>query len=636
MLEAIRERAQGWLAKLILALITIPFALWGIDSYIHSGGESPLVARVGDDKITLQEFSQTLKDQQERMRSALGRNFDPAMMDRPEIKRSVLDGLISRHLLAIAAKDEGLAVSDAQLAKIIAGVEGFWQDGKFSQARYEFVLRQQNMTPAAFESRLRQDVLTQMVADGLSGTAFLPRTTIDNLIRLGEQQREVSVATIGVDQFLPQVKIDPAAARTFYNQHQSDFRVAEQVRVEYAVLSADALAPKMNVAEDEIKKYYDEHAAQYQQPEERQASHILIAVPPGASAADKAAAQEKALQILKQVKQSPANFAQLAKQHSQDPGSAGQGGDLGYFARGAMAKPFEDAVFKIAVGEVSDLVQTEFGFHIIKLTAIKPAKTTRALAEVKDEISTELRKQKAAKKFVESAETFSNLVYEQADSLKPAAEALGLTLQTSSWISRSGGEVPLLNNDRLLQAVFSEEAVKNKRNTEAVEVAPNTLVAARVLEFKPASVRPFEEVAAAITQRLQREQASALAIKQGREALAQLQQGKEVTNLAWGGVLAVTRQNPQGLTEAALKQVFRADAGKLPAYAGLESPQGGFTLLKVVRVIEAGDVEASKKQAYAARLQSILGQEYAAAQLAGLKQRTKIEIKREALEKSER
>lgn len=636
MLEAIRERAQGWLAKLILALITVPFALWGIDSYIQSGGESPLVAKVGEDKITLQEFSQSLKDQQERMRSALGRSFDPAMMDRPEIKRSILDGLINRHLLAIEAKDEGLAVSDSQLAKIIAGIEEFQQDGKFSQARYEFVLRQQNMTPAVFESRLRQDMLTQTVADGLSRTAFLPRTVTDNLIRLGEQQREVSVATIGVDDFLPQVKIEPAAAKAYYDQHQNDFRVAEQVRVEYVVLSADTLLPKMSVNEDEIKKYYDEHAAQYQQPEERQASHILIAVPPGAGAAEKDAAREKASQVLKQVKQSPASFAQLAKQYSQDPGSAGQGGDLGYFTRNAMVKPFEDAVFKMAVGEVSDLVQTEFGFHIIKLAAIKSSKTTRPLAEVKDEISTELKKQKAAKKFVESAETFSNTVYEQPDSLKPAVQALGLTLQTSPWISKTGGEVALLNNDKLLQAVFSEEAVKNKRNTEAVEVAPNTLVAARVAEHKPASIRPYEEVAPAINQRLQREQASALAVKYGKEALAQLQQGKEVAGLAWGAVQMVARQTPQGLAEVVLKQAFKADAGKLPAYAGLESPQGGFTLLKISRVIEAGDIESGKRQAYAVRLQNILGQEYAAAQLASLKQKTKVEIKKENLEKSER
>lgn len=636
MLEAIREHAQGKIAKIILVLITIPFALWGVESYLKNGGDGPIAAKVGNQKITQQEFAQTLKDQQERMRQAMGKNFDPAVMDRPEIRKSVLDGLIVQRLILADAAHEGLTITDAQLARFIAGIEAFQEDGKFSQTRYESLLRQQNMTPALFEHRLRQDLLMQNAQDGIVRSAVVPRSVVDNLARINEQQREVSQAVISIEQFMPQAKIEPAAVKDYYDKHQSEFKLPEQARLEYVVLSAQSLVAQVSVSEDEVASYYKEHASQYGQAEERKASHILINVAANASAADKAAAKDKSRKIWQEAKQNPANFAQLAKQYSQDAGSAAQGGDLGFFGRGAMVKPFEDAVFKMAEGDISEPVQSDFGFHIIKLTAIKPAKL-RALPEVRDEIIQELKKQKAGKKFAESAENFSNLVYEQGDSLNPVAQQLGLKVEQSAWVSRMASDTPLLNNAKLLQAVFSEEVLKNKRNTEAVEVAPNTLVAARLLEYKPASVKPLEEVAAVLGQRLQRQQASALAVKWGKEALARLQQGKEEpAGLNWSQVQVVSRERPAGLDPAALKEAFKVKPEKLPGYAGVENAQGGFSLIKVTRLIEAGAADEKTRQVYAQRIASLLEREYAAAYLANLKQKTKIDIKREALEKSER
>ncbi len=635
MLQVIREHAQGKIAKFILVLITIPFALWGVDSYLKQGGEGPVVAKVAGQEIMQNEFTQALKDQQEQMRTALGKNFDPAIMENPEIRKSVLDGLVNQRVMLADATQEGLAVSDAQLAKFIAGIEAFWESGKFSHARYESVLRQQNMTTSMFEHRLRQDLLLQTAQEGVSRNAFIPRVVADKLIRFNEQQREASQAVISIEQFMTQAKVDVAAIKEYYEKHQDEFKLPEQARLEYVVLSAEHLATLVTISEDEIAAYYKEHASQFGQVEERQASHILIGVAATAGAAEKTAAMDKARKVLQEVKQAPGNFAQLAKQYSQDTGSAAQGGDLGYFGRGAMVKPFEDAAFQMAAGDISDLVQSDFGYHIIKLTAIKPAKL-RSLQEVHGEITQELKKQKAGRKFTENAENFSNLVYEQGDSLTPVAQQLGLKIEQSGWVTRMASDMPLLNSPKLLQAVFTEEVLKNKRNTEAVEVVPNTLVAARLLEYKAASIKPLEEVTVALGQRLQRQQASALAVKWGKDALIQLQQGNTPAGLNWSQPQLASRAKPADLAADVLKETFRAKTDKLPAYVGVENNQGGYTLVKVSKLVEGVGMEEGRKQAYAQRFASMLEREYATAYLSSLKQKTKIEIRKGALEKSER
>jgi len=635
MLEVIREHAQGKIAKVILVLITIPFALWGVDSYIQNAGDGPIAAKVGKQEISQREFAEALKEQQERMRAALGKSYDASVMDRPEVRKSVLDQLINQRLILSEAAHEGLAVSDAQLVRIIAGIEAFQENGKFSQSRYEAVLRQQNMSPAMFEHRVRQDLLMQAAQDSMVRSAALPRSVADKLMRINEQEREVSQAVIPVEQFMSESKVEASAVKDYYDKHQDEFKVPEQVRLEYMVLSAESLMSHVGVSEDEIVAYYKENASRFTQPEERQASHILMNVAANASVAEKTAAEDKARKVAQEAKQNPADFAQLAKQYSQDTGSASQGGDLGFFARGAMVKPFEDAVFKMAPGEISEPVRSDFGYHIIKLVTVKPGKT-RALQEVRSEITQELKKQKAGKKFTESAENFSNLVYEQGDSLKPAAQQLGLLVEQSAWVSRMASDTPLLNNPKLLQAVFSDDVLKDKRNTEAVEVAPNVLVSARLLEYKPASVKPLEAVAAVLSQRLQREQAVALAVKSGKDALAQLQQGKAPDALNWSTAQVVSRIKPATLDPVALKEVFKLKGDKLPAYVGVENSRGGFTLIKMSRVIEPGALDESRKQAYMQRFSNMLEQEYAAAYLASLKSKTKIEIKRESLEKNER
>ncbi len=608
--------------QIVLAVIILPFAFWGIDSYRKSGGGEAL-ATVNGEKIYQQEFDNALRQQQGRMREMMGDKFDPAIFDKPEVKHSVLENLTGQHLLTMQARAAGLTVSDEQLAQVIAGIEAFQKDGKFDKQRYESVLRSQNMSPLIFEARVQQELGMRQLTDGYSNNGYASNTIADNLIRLNEQQRVVSTAQVTAESFLKQITVDAAAVKAYYEKNDTEFLTPEQARVEYVVLSAEALLTQVAVDETEVKKYYEEHQPEFGTQEQRQAAHILITVAAKASDTDKQAAKAKAEQILQQVKQSPGKFAELAKQYSQDPGSAANGGDLGLFGHGMMVKPFDDAVFQLKTGEISGLVQSDFGFHIIKLLAIKPAKV-RALDEVKSEIEQKLKLQKAGDKFAELAEKFSNVVYEQSDTLKPAAELAKAPLQQSAWLNKTQPEIAPWT-DKALQAVFSKEVLKDKRNSTAVEVAPNTLLAVRLLEYKPASTRALAEVSDAIRQKLVHQQALELAVKQGKATLEQLKRG-EKPNLEWKPGQTMTRSQPSTQSDL-MRQVFQADKTKLPAYIGVENTQGGYLIARVDEVKDATTVDESKRARYVQEIRKLVGDELLQAYVADARKNADISIK---------
>jgi peptidyl-prolyl cis-trans isomerase D len=398
-------------------------------------------------------------------------------------------------------------------------------------------------------------------------------------------------------------------------------------------LTPDALGAHIPIDAAEVKKQYDDNARLYGKAEERQAAHILIAVKPDASEEQKANAKKKAVEIAAQAKKNPAQFGELAKKVSEDPGSAAQGGDLGFFARdGSMVKPFEDAVFSMKAGEIADPVQSDFGWHVIKLIAIHPAKQ-QSFDEVKAQIEQDLKRQKAARKFAEAAEQLQNLVYEQADSLQPVAKALNLTVQSTPSLSRAQVQALAQNNQKFVQAVFSPDSLQAKRNTEAMEIAPSTLMAARVVEYKPASLRPFDEVKAEIRRQLERKAAGELAQAAGKAKLALLQQGKEA-GLTFGKPATLTRNQPQpGYPPAALPMIFQADATKLPAYAGSVNERGGYSVYRIQRVIAPAAPDAARLTALSNRVGEQMGRELAAAYVASLKAKADVKINQANLEK---
>ena len=622
------------LIQILLAIMFLPFAFFGIDHYFRGGEGGNSVASVSGQPVSQQEFTQALQERQNYLQRLMGGRVDPAMLDSPELRFAVLDGVIRQRLLVNQAVRYNVLVPDEQLQQIIAEQPAFQDNGKFSHERYAEILRRQNTSEVSFENSVRRDLMLQRVNDGFLATTLVPDAVAARLLKINSEQREVSENVLDPEKFAAQVKVDDAAVKSYYDAHQAEFQLPEQARVEYVVLSLDAIAAKTEVTADEVKQYTEQNARQYSRGEERTASHILIAVDAKADAAAKAAAKAKAEQLLKEVKKNPASFAELAKKNSQDPGSAAQGGDLGSFPRGAMVKAFDDAVFNMKVGEIAGPVETQYGYHIIKLTGEK--KGDGQSDDVRKKAELDLKRQKAGKKFSEEAEKLNNMVFEQSESLKPAADALKLPVQTSGWLSRNGTDNKVLNNPKLLQAVFAEEAVKNKRNTEVVDVGGSTLVAAHVIEYKSASVKSLDEVRAEIVKQLTRQQASSLAAKQGRETLAKLKQGG-ADDIKWSAAKLVSRENTQaaqGYTGTALREIFKADGAKLPAYVGYENPQGAFVLVRISKIVESAAADPAKRKAAADELRQVLGQEELNAYLSSLKQKADVKVQQDRLTKN--
>lgn len=632
MLEAIRSRAKGNLAKVIIALIAIPFALWGVDSYISYSAKHEVIAEVGNSGITRQAFTEMLKEQTDRMRQAMGPNFDPAVVETMEFRERVLEAMTQEEAMLQEAIAIGLRVQDAEVASILQQLPPFQEDGKFSPERYQRVLSQRGYTQAYFESQLRRDIMLETLRQPMLSGAFVSSVTADMIAKIAGQRREVSIHEISPGSVASQVKITDQDIEKYFEANKKDFTEPEAIRVEYAVLSLDALAERIQPSEKEVQDYYAANAQQLGPPEQRSASHILITVPEGDAKA-REQAKSKAEQLLEAVKKSPKSFADLARKESQDPGSAADGGSLGSFGRGMMVKPFEDAVFSMKPGETR-VVETEFGFHVIRLDGVKS--DTPSLASLREKIVEEIRRQQAQRQFAEAAENFNNIVYEQSASLKPAADALKLSIQTSDWMSRKGSmNAPPFDSGKLLDAVFSEDAIKSRQNLEPIETSRNTLVAVRVIDHRAARQKAVAEVADVIRQKLLLEQTASLAAKQGQSQIEQLTQGKEPAGVNWSPFRLVGRQNTEGLDGKTLKLIMSADSSKLPAYVGAPLPNGGYLILRVTRIVEESIPNPMLRAAVEAGLQQAYSRSDAIAQLELAKAAQKIEIKPGALEKKE-
>jgi peptidyl-prolyl cis-trans isomerase D len=620
------------LLQILLALILVPpFAFFGIQSFDRLAGGSDL-AEVDGSSISAAEFGRAADQQRDQLRAALGRNFDPALLDTPEARKQLLDGLVGRRVLGLYVARNRMAATDEQVRELIAAEPAFQEDGKFSLGRYQALIRGQNMSEAQFEAQLRNDLVMRQLSAGLVDSGLVAKHTAQRIAALRGETREVSDSILNASQFVAQVKLAPDAVEAYYKAQPKEFEAPEQIRAQYAELTLDAVIAGEPIPAEEIKAWYDANIG----PKRR----------------ERLEARNRIEALAAEARKDPSRFAELATASSQDPGSASQGGDLGWFGRGSMVKPFEDAVFKLRENELSPIVETEFGFHVVRVTGIRKAEGGKgeerrashilvtAPGDAKDfetvraDIERDLRRQRAQKRFAELAEQFSNMAYEQPDGLAPLAERFKVRLATTDWFAR-GTATPPLNHAKLVTALFGDDALRNKRNTEAVEISPGRVVVARVLEHKPAAQRPLEEVRAGIVKRLTDEEALKLARTAGIERLKQLQAG-EATATTWGLARSVSRENPTGLDPRAVPPVFRADPAKLPAYVGVDLQPAGYGLYRISKVTETKAVDDAKLRAIDAGLARQEARDGYQAFVDGLRSRAKISINEANLKKSER
>ena len=616
MFESVRTHRR-WMMLFMLVLIFPSFVFFGIQGYNSFIGSDNALAKVDGSPITQQEFDQAQRDRIERLRQQFGQDFDPKLLENQEARAAILDGIVMNRALASEANKANIVVTTDRLREVLATVPAFQDDGKFSYDKYKAYVTSQGLTEPIFEQRVREDLRKQALLQAVVESAIVPKTVADRLDTMLREVREVRELRFTAEQFLPKVKVTDEQVAAFYEQNRSLFETPETAKVEFLVLSPETIAGTGALPEADVRAYYEQNKARYGTDEQRRASHILI-TPDGG---DKSAAKKKAEQLLAQVKSKPGDFEKLARENSKDPGSAAQGGDLGFFGKGMMVKPFEEAVFRMKPGEISDVVESDFGFHIIKVTEVKAAQV-KPFEQVKGDIERDLRTQQAQKEFAKAADQFTNLVYEQADSLQPAADALKLKIQQVDALTRRGLAPHI--SPRVVEALFAEESLKSKRNTQAIEVATNTLVSARIVEHKPAAVRPLDEVKTQVRQLVERREAVRLAREAGEARLAELR--KQPSDAGFAPARSVSRGNPQGLPPSALNAIMRAPADKLPAFVGTEVDNAGYLIAQILatKVGEGGTAEQREARNRVLAQQAAAADEVAYAE--GLKARHNVKI----------
>lgn len=617
--------------QFILVLLIFPsFVFFGVSGYNNSvSGDNAKVAEVDGHPITRGEWEVAKREQIERVRRQMP-NVDAKLFDTPEMQRQSLDALVRERVMLAAADKLHLVTTDDRLQRLFASDPQFAvlrnPDGSVNKD----ALAAQGMSSEMFAQRLRQDLSLRQVLSGLGGTVIAPVSATGAALDAMLQQREAQVERFDPKATRDKVTLADADIEAYYKDPANalQFQAPEQASIEYVVLDVESLQKGTAVSDADLRAYYAENAARYTEPEERRASHILVKAEKSAPAAERDKARAKAEQLLATLKQNPAAFGELARRNSDDPGSAEKNGDLDFFGRGAMVKPFEDAAFALKPGETSGVVESDFGFHIIQLTAARGG-TKRSFDAVRPEIEAEVRTQLARKRFAEIAVEFSNTVYEQADSLKPAAGKYGLEIRSAQGVTRepAPGATGPLANPKFLQALFAKDALTNKRNTEAVETAPSQMVSGRVVQYAPARQLPLADVKARVRERLIDVRAAALAVKLGTERLAAL---RAASGAAWTAPSqVVSRAQPGELPRALLDAVLKAPADKLPAYFGVDLADQGYAVVKLVKVLGRDPAAAD-----AAKAQGQYGQTWADAEsqayYAALSKRFKVEIHADA------
>jgi peptidyl-prolyl cis-trans isomerase D len=627
MFDAIRNKSRILMGVLVVLIIP-SFVLFGVDGYNNRAERGAVVAKIADFEITQQQWDARHQQEVDRIRASMP-NLDPKMLGSDEARYASLERMVDERLVAVASEKQLLVTSDQRLANYlkqdpsIASLRG--PDGKLDMDRYRQLAASQGMTPEMLEAQVRRDLSGKQVMSALQASAMASQLQSDLALQAFLQRREIQIQRFSPADFVSKVQPQDAELEQFYQSRSERFRSTESADVEFLVLDAATLAKNIHLPEQDIKSYYEQNIQRLSGQEQRRASHILINAPKDAPAAERDKARNKVEGLLASVRKEPKSFADLARKNSDDPGSARNGGDLEFFAKGAMVKAFEDAAFALKKGEISAVVESEFGFHIIQLTDIK-APMTPSLEAMRPQLEADLRQQQSKRQFAELAETFSNSVYEQADTLTPIAEKLRLQVQQVKGVSRipSASIQGVLANPKILEALFSEESISKRRNTAAFELGNNTLVSARLISYKPSALRPFADVKDQVRTEFVLEQAMVLAKAEGQARLAEWQKQPDLARV--GPALIVSRDQTQGQAQKLVDAVLRTDPSSMPSLVGVDFGAMGYALVRVNKVVPRELSSPQQKAQTLNQFQRLLVGAESAAYMAHLRAQFKVQI----------
>ena len=586
MFEFFRSHGKPFYVVLF-SLIILAFAAGGLTGYEKMFNAGADVAKVDGRSIKENELDASYKSELERIRAA-NPTVDVKLIDTPEAKYATLERLVREQVTAAAARDAHFETSDQRLASelqadpTIASLRGL--DGKIDKERYKLLVGSQGLTPEMFEARVRAQISARQVFKGIQGSGFTTNAVGDVALNAFLQKREVQISVFDAASYATKITLTDADIETFYKANQALFQSPEQANIEYVMLDIESVKKGITVTDEDLKAFYDQNVARLATQEERRASHILITAAKAAPAVEKEKAKAKAQSLLEIVKKAPASFAEVAKANSQDTGSAVKGGDLDFFARGAMVKPFEDAAYAMKKGDISALVESDFGYHIIQLTDIKAAKQ-RSFEESKAELIEDAKKQQAQKKYAELAETFTNAVYEQSDSLKPIADKLKLEVKTATSVTRAPalGASGAMASIKFLNAIFSPDAIEKKRNTESFEVAPKQLVSGRITQYTAARTLPLADVKDRVREKLLAARSFEMAKKEGTDKLTVWKVSP--ASAVMQDAMVIARNQPQNLPMPLIEAALKADTSKLPEFVGLEVAGRAYFVVKINKVL---------------------------------------------------
>ncbi len=618
MLETIRNGLEKKWAKVVLAIIVVPFALFGIDSYLNSMGSNVTVASVNNFEISAQDFQRSMMVLQERL-DAEGQ--DRSILQSPELKKSVIESLVDSQLIKEAVNKYNFRISNDQLTTYLVGMPDFQENGKFSQQRYDQIVQYNGLTPKKLEDQIRGDMATQQIQGTLANLSYYPKNKIDDIAKIAYQKRHVKLYDLLLKDYEAAVKVSDEELNTFYNDNPSSFIRPDQVKIDFVVYSVANIVPTINVTDEDIKSFYEANKANYEGAEERSASHILFLADKSLSNDELTKVKTQAEKVLADLKKNPKKFSEYAKKYSQDPESAKNDGSLGFFKRGVMVKEFENSVYSMKKGAISDLVQSDFGFHIIRLDDIKGDQVT--FADVKPQIKGELIYQKALEKYNTNAEDFSNMVYESKDSLQSVIDKYSLDVQQSQWLSKQDAE-RFFNNPVFADAIFDKSIIENKFNTPAIEVSPNNLVSARVVDFRKSETRPFEEVKSEIKDYLKKRNAQENLINDGNKLVSDLQDAS-ANEPKWFDDLTIDRSDKKGLSDVIAEEIFKLNSSNLPVYSGIFDPKGEFIVIKLDKV-SSEDIGAEDIEFFNEEFLSAIDKEIERAYIEDLRADSKIKI----------